>query len=321
MKNNLFLILGDDKKIIDFNLFNILNNIDYDNNNKIVYDMNINSFMDVIEEASMVSLFSSIKVIIVNNFLLDNLNDSEFEYLDRFVNNKVLDVYMIFISNKVDARKKNYKLFKDNFNIIEVDKFDDGNIYDYVMDKINDKGYKIDNIDVTYFLSKVGNDINNINSELDKLFIYKYDDKKILKEDIDLLILDNIDNVIYEFTNAILDCDYDKVKIMYDKFMIDNISIDYLIATVAGSIRNSLVIKILNRKNMSNFEIGKIIGKKEYFVKKSLDRLYKYSINDLGDYINKLAKIDRDFKSGKDNVSSFELFLYDKDGIFNNELK
>ena len=64
---------------------------------------------------------------------------------------------------------------------------------------------------------------------------------------------------------------------------------------------------------MSNFEISKIIGKKEYFVKKSLDRLYRYSVEDLGNYINKLAKIDRDFKTGKDNIGSFELFLYEKD--------
>jgi len=168
-------------------------------------------------------------------------------------------------------------------------------------------------MNIEYFISKVGNDINNINSELDKLFIYKYDDKIINKEDIDLLVFDNIDSVIYEFTNAILDEDYDKVKSMYDKFMLDNISIDYLISTVSSSIRNSLIIKLLNKKNMSNFEIGKIIGKKEYFVKKTLDRLYRYSVDDLGRYINKLAKIDKEFKTGKDNVSRFELFLYEKD--------
>ena len=36
MRSNLFLIVGEDKKIVDFSLFNILNNIDYDENNKIV---------------------------------------------------------------------------------------------------------------------------------------------------------------------------------------------------------------------------------------------------------------------------------------------
>ena len=315
MRSNLFLIIGEDKKIIDFSLYEILNNIDYDENNKITYDMNINSFMDVMEEASMVSLFSPIKVITVNNFVIDNLSDSDIDYLDKFINSKNKDIYIIFISNKVDARKKSYKLFKDNFKIIEVDKIDNNNIYDYIDNKIRDNGYKIDNYNIEYFLSKVGNDINNINSELDKLFIYKGDDKKILREDIDLLIFDNIDNVIYEFTNAILDEDIDKIKTMYDKFMLDNIGFDYLISTVAGSFRTSLIIKLLNNKNMSNFDIGKVIGKKEYFVKKSLDRLYRYSLNDLKDYINKLALIDRQFKTGKDNVGKFELFLFSKESL------
>ena len=275
--------------------------------------MNIDTFMDVMEEASMVSLFSPIKVVIVNNFVIDNVSDEELDYLDRYINSNNKDVYMIFISNKVDARKKNFKLFKDKFKIIEVDKIDNSNIRDYVVCFVRDKGYKIDGMNVDYFLSKVGNDINNINNELEKLFIYKYDDKKIDREDIDLLVFDNIDNVIYEFTNAILDNDYDKIKTMYDKFMLDNISFDYLVSTVAGSFRTSLIIKLLSNKNMSNFEIAKVIGKKEFFVKKSLDRLYRYTFNDLSNYINKLAMIDRNFKSGKDNINRFELFLFCKE--------
>ena len=315
MRSNLFILLGENKQVIEFNLYEILNSIEFDDNNKIIFDMNVNNFMDVLEEASMVSLFSPIKVIIVNNFILDKINDNELEYLDRFINSKNKDIYMILISNKIDARKKSYKLFKDNFKIIDVDKIDNNNIYNYIENKILDNGYKIDSYNIEYFLSKVGNDINNINSELDKLFIYKIDDKKILRNDIDLLILDNIDNVIYEFTNAILDEDIDKVKLMYDKFMKDNISIDYLISSVAGSFRTNMIIKLLYNKNMSNFEIGKVIGKKEYFVKKSLDRLYRYSLDDLCKYIDNLANIDRNIKMGKDNIGRFDLFLFSKESL------
>ena len=315
MRGNLSLLIGENKQVIDFNIYEILNDIEYDDNNKIIYDMNVNSFMDVLEEASMVSLFSPVKVIIVNNFSNDNISDSELEYLERFINSKNKDVYLILIGNKIDGRKKNYKVFKDNFKIIDVDKVDNNNIYEYVDNRIKDNGYKIDNYNIDYLLSKIGNDINNINSELDKLFIYKDSDKKINKEDIDLLILQNIDNVIYEFTNAILDEDIDKVKCMYDKFMLDNIGIDYLLSTVAGSFRTNLIIKLLYNKNMSNFEIGKVIGKKEYFVKKSLDRLYRYSLDDLKNYINRLAIIDRNIKMGYDNVGRFELFLFSKESL------
>ena len=312
MSSNLFLLIGEDKSLIDFNVFNILNNISYDDNNKIIYDLNFDNFMDVMEEASMVSLFSPIKVIIVNNFVIDNLNDYELDYLSKYINGNNKDVYIIFISNKVDARKKSYKLFKDNFKIIGVS--DDGNnFFDYVINRVRDSGYKMDSATIECFLSKVGNDINNINSELDKLFIYKNENKIICIEDVDLLIFDNIDNVIYEFTNAILDDDIDKVKKMYDRFLMENVGVDYLISSLSNSFRISLIIKILYNKNMRNVEIGKVIGKKEFFVKKSLDRLYKYTTSDLSSYISKLAKIDRDIKSGLSNVNFFELFLFCKE--------
>ena len=313
MKNNLFLLIGEDKKNIEFTLFNILDKINYNVNNKIIYDMNNDKFSDVLDEISMISLFSSEKVIMVNNFIMDDLSDEEYSYLERFVDSKNESVYLILICNKIDARKKNYKLFKDFFNINDLNKFDDNNIYDYVSNRIKEKGYKIDSFNIEYLLSKIGNDINNINNELDKLFIYKMDNKNINKDDIDLLVFDNIDNVIYEFTNAILDNDINKIKLMYDKFVIDNVGIDYLLSSLASSFRTSLIIKLLNKKNMNNFEIAKVINKKEFFVKKSLDRLYQYSVNDLENYINKLAMIDKNVKSGKDNVVRFELFLFEKE--------
>lgn len=312
MKNNLFLIIGNNKENINFNMYNILHKLQFEENNKIIYDMLINTFTDVIDEASMVSLFSPIKVIIVNNFTLDKLNDLEIKYLEKFINNNNKDIYIILISDKIDARKKSYKLFKEHFKIIDTE-VENNNIIDYVSSKIKDLNYKIDSVDIEYFVSKVGNDINNINNELEKLFIYKIDDKKIYRKDIDLLVFNNVDNVIYEFTNAILDCNNNKIKEMYNKFLIDNVSIDYLLSSVAGSIRSSIVIKILKEKNMSNSEISKVVGKKEYYVKKMLDRLYNYSINDLSSYINKLALIDRNFKIGRDSVGRFELFLFNKD--------
>lgn len=312
MKNNLFLLIGEDNKLIDFSLFEILDKIEYDENNKIIYDMDNNDFLDVIEEASMISLFSLVKVIIVNNFDIEKIDDNELNYLERYINSDNKDVYIILIANKVDARKKNFKIFKDNFKILELVKMEN-NVYEYVSNKIKSMGYKIDKMNIDYFISKVGNDINNINNELEKLFVYKYNDKIINREDIKLLIFDNIDNVIYEFTNAILDNDYDKIKKMYDKFKLDNVGIDYLLSSLASSFRTSLIIKLLYDKNMSYQDIAKIIGKKEFYVKKTLERLYSYTAMDLENYIKKLAIIDKNVKSGKDSVNRFELFIFSKE--------
>ena len=66
--NNLYLIIGEDEKIVNFNLYNILDKIDYVDDNKIIYDHSVDSLTSVIDEASMMSLNGLLKVIIFNNF-------------------------------------------------------------------------------------------------------------------------------------------------------------------------------------------------------------------------------------------------------------
>ena len=312
--NNLYLIIGENKENNDFYLQDILKKINTDEDNIIRYDLSESSFNDILDEASMISLFSNIKVIIGNNFDISKINDIENEYLSNYLNNINKDVYIILIASKIDARLKNYKIFKDNFNVIETSKTNNkDDLIKYINNKCKDNKYKIDNANTEYFLNKVGNDINNINTELDKIFIYKCDDKTINRNDIDLLVTDNIDNIIYEFTNAFLENDLDLVIKMYNNFKLENVGFDYIIASLSNALRQAITIKILANDNKSNFEIAKTIGKKEFFVKKMLERLYQYTTNDLARYITKLATIDANFKSGKSNIDELELFLIDKD--------
>lgn len=315
--NNLNLIIGEDSKLVNFQLSLILEKIDYVDENKITYDMNESNLSDILDEASMISLFASTKVIIGNNFDISKVNDEEIDYLSKYINCVNKSVYIILIASKIDARVKNYKVFKDNFNIVDTSKNDNSNeIYDYVISRIKDNKYKMDKYDIEYFIQKVGNDINNINLELNKLFIYKEDNKEINREDIDLLIIDNIDNVIYEFTNAVIEKNIEKVNYMYNNFKKENVSIDYLISSLANVFRQSLIIKMLYNDNKSNYEIAKVIGKKEFYVKKMLERLYVYSEDNISNMIIKLAKIELDYKSGKSNIDNLELFLLN---IGNNE--
>ena len=310
MKNNLNLIIGEDKKLIDFYLDKIISNIDYLEENKITYDMHENNISNIIDEASMISLFASTKIIIGDNFDISKINADEYEYLTKYVNNLNTDAYIILIADKVDARTKNYKIFKDKFNIIDTSKSDThDDLNAYIKNRIKENNYKIDSYDIEYFLEKVGNDINNINTELDKLFIYKEKEKTINREDIELLIIDNIDNVIYEFTNAVLDKDIDKIAKMYHNFKIENVTPDYLISSLSNTFRQSLIIKMLHNSNKSNLDIAKTIGKKEFYVKKMLERLYPYTEEDIGNLIIKLANVDNDIKSGKSNLDSLEMFL------------
>ena len=141
---------------------------------------------------------------------------------------------------------------------------------------------------------------------------YLSDDKVISREVIDKLVSDNIDNIMYEFTNAVLDRDYEKISKMYNDFKIENVGYDYLIGSLGNALRGALVIKMLYNQGNSNSEIAKFIGKKEFYIKKMIERLYNYTVDDLCILIDKLGIIDREYKSGKSNIDMLELYLLGK---------
>lgn len=314
MKNNLYLIVGEDQELINFYLNKIMKEIGLDEEKKINYDMNTSSISDILDEVSMISLFSSEKVVIGYNFDISKINDNDRDYLIRYLNNNNSnDRYIILIAGKVDGRSKDYKIFKDKFKIIDLLQVDNGkDIYKYIEDYIKDRGYKIDKYNLDYLVELLGNDINNINNEIDKILLYLNDDKVISREIIDKLVSDNIDNIMYEFTNAVLDRDYEKISKMYNDFKIENVGYDYLIGSLGNALRGALVIKMLYNQGNSNSEIAKFIGKKEFYVKKMLERLYNYTVDDLCVMIDKLGIIDREYKSGKSNIDMLELYLLGK---------
>lgn len=314
MNKNLYIIIGDNSNLVDFYLNQITSKIDYQEENKINFDLSSNTLSDIIDESSMMSLFSQTKVIIGINLNLSNIKEHDLEYLNKYLKNINPDAYIILIAPKLDARTKTYKIFKDNFTIIDTNKTNhQEDITNYITNYVKDNQYKISPSDITYFLSKVGNDLNNINLELSKLFAYKTQDKTITKEDIDKLVIDNIDNIVYEFTNAVFENDYDKIIKMYNDFTKENLGFDYLLTSLYNSFHQALIIKLLKNDNKSNYEIATYIGKKEFYVKKMLERLYRYTIKDLSTYLDKLSTIDINFKSGKVTTDMLKLFLINKD--------
>ena len=291
---NVYLITGSNDSVINNTVSDILKQVNCDDNNKIIYNLKENTISDVIEEANTVSLFRSNKVILVYSSSIDKLDDEE---LIMYLNNYNKDVYLIFIVEKSDARKKIVKLINEKGISIDSDNVDKSYNKNYVVSYLKDNGYKMNSNVIECFLSRVSDNINDIRNELDKLFIYKLDDKNISLDDVKLITYDNTDNIIYEFTNALLEKDENKAISMYHSFIDSNMAIDYILASIYNSYKTLYQIKELN-KNNSIRDISKTIGKKEYYVEKMLYRSMNYNDNELLDIIHTLAMIDKNYKSG-----------------------
>lgn len=311
-----YLFYSSDSGILNREVDNLRRRLNMSLDDTINYD--INSVLDIVNEASTIGMFSLNKFIVINmdGYFKDKKDIPNINLLEEYFDNYNSNSYLIFICNSdtIDSRKKIVNLIKKN-GIVKKIEANDSYITDYINSYLKDNGYGINNSDVIYFINRVGSNINNITNELDKLMLYKINDKNITRSDIDLLTVENIDDSIYELVNAILKNDSKKAIKLYYNFINNGMDVNQMIAIVGSQIRLLYQVKRLYNKGKSNEEIAKILEfKSVYRVKYLLSDSYYYSEEDLLKYLSKLSTIDEAVKSSnQDGNMLFELFIIKKD--------
>jgi len=313
---NFYLLYGEDKAILNKEIDNIKNKLMVTEDDITYYD--IENIENIIEEALTISMFSPNKFIIIDStsFLSDKKEIKNIKLLEDYFEHYNPNSYLVFISNKdnIDSRKKLVKLITSK-GITKKVEANDQYLNKYIKDYLNSNNYTMNNLDITYFLTRVGNNINNITNELDKLMLYKVEDKTITREDITKLVEENIDNPIYDLVGFILKNDNKKAIELYNNFTQNGMDAASLIPVIASQIRLLFQVKRLYNQGKSNDEIAKILEfKSVYRVKYLLSDSYYYSEEDLLKYLSHLADLDKKIKLGQiEPKTSLELFIAGKD--------
>ena len=316
MNKNFYLLYGEDKAVLNKEIEDLKKKLSINEDDITYYDIeNIN---DIIDEALTISMFSPHKFIIIDstNYLSEKKEVEDIKLLEDYFEHYNTDSYLVFISNKgnIDTKKKLVKLITSKGVSKKVEATTDY-LDKYVKDYLSSNNYNMNNLDITYFLGRVGTNINNITNELDKLMLYKVEDKTITKEDINKFIEENIDNPIYDLVGFILKNENSKAIKLYNNFTKNGMDAAGLIPIIASQIRLLFQVKRLYNQGKSNDEIAKILEfKSVYRVKYLLSDSYYYTEEDLLKYLSKLADLDKNIKLGLiDPKTSLELFIAGKD--------
>lgn len=313
---NFYLLYSGDGAILNKEINDLEKKLDISDNDIIYY--NIDDVDGIINEASTIGMFSLNKFIIINmdSYFKDKKDIPNINLLENYFDSYNSNSYLVFVCNSdsIDSRKKIVNLIK-KYGIVKKLEVNDNYLNDYVNNYLKDNGYKINNGDVVYFINRVGNNINNVTNELDKLMLYKINDKIINRNDIDLLTVENIDDSIYDLVNCILKNDNEKAIKLYNNFINNGMDVNQIVAIIAAQIRLLYQVKRLYNSGKSNDEIAKILEfKSVYRVKYLLSDSYYYSESDLVKYLSKLADIDNAIKtSNGDGNMLMQLFIVKKD--------
>ena len=280
-----------------------------------IEDINISkySFEDtldsIIEDANTMSMFSSKKIIIVENDLIfsskKNIDTSNIEkYIKNYNPNTIL-IFVIY-TDTVDSRKKIYKLINEHGKIEQLTNVK--NINEYVKKLF--QGYQISNNTINLFINRVGNNLDRLYQEANKIMIYKINDKLITDNDILECTREKIDINIFLFIDSIVNKDkYNSLKSYKEMIRIGEEPIK-IIVMLSNQFRLMYQTKMLRKKGYNEDDISSILNVKKYPVHLAIQKSMKYTDSILLKYLEELADLDIKIKSGEiDKNFALELFL------------
>lgn len=281
--------------------------------NKITYNYKECKIEDVLEECAYQDLFGSKKMVI--------LNESEFLTAKSTLENKNLETYiensnptttLIFkiITEKLDERKKLVKQLKTKVTVKEFKLLDESSIATYIKKYYEDLNFKIEFAAIKEIEERLKANTKIIDKELEKLYLYKINEKEITVEDVKKVTIKYNENEIFELINAVVKNDKQKIFTLYKELIENKEEPAVIITLLANQFRLMYQANILAESGMDS---GKIAGKlKEHPYRVTLALRESRDIEEkkILNMLESLADIDRKIKMGLiDRIKALETFF------------
>lgn len=252
---------------------------------------------EVIHIAETMPFFSDRRLILIEN---SGWFKSQSDFAD-YIKEMPDTTHVVFVEQEVDKRNRLYKAVKDIGHISEMNGLDEAQIKLFAAGILNKDKKKITDATVTYLVSKVGFDMENLKTELEKLICYAYDREVITIEDIDAVCTEQLTGKIFVMIDAIAVGNQKKaLELYYDLLSLKEkpMSILYLIIRHFNIM---LQVKELYGHSMSNQVIASKVGIPPFAVTKYVGQAKNFKSDVIKKNIAYGIEIEEAVKSGRLN--------------------
>lgn len=304
-----YLLESSDHLLLEKKIDSIIEKEKFQGEYKATYDLEEVALANALEDLDTYSFLSSKKVIIIKNILSSLTLENEKKHLIKYLENPSSDNLLIMTSDKMDAKTFSKKL--KSLKTLEYQKLET-NPVSFAKNILD--GYKISNMDLSYLAELCNNDITKLNSECEKLMMYKIDTKEIVREDITNLVVKKLgdsNEILFSLVKAIMSKDKRQALKLYNDLKAYQIDANSIIGLMASQMKLVSQIKVLKEKNLNVIQIQQNLNlKSSYQVKKLSEYIYSYSYNDIKTFFNRLFDLDYSIKTGKvDSSNAIELLI------------
>jgi len=278
-----------------------------DNMNNHFYEGKNVSVGEIIDLAETLPFLAQRRVIFMDN---SGLFKSGGEQMAEYLGAQNESTVLIFTESEVDKRSKLFKALQAKGCAVEFAAQDENTLKRWVAGTLGKEGKKITESTAELFLSKVGTDMENIYTELEKLICYCMDRDVVEPGDVEAVCTTRVSNRIFDMVTAIAEKrQRDALELYYDLLTLKEppMRILFLIARQCNLL---LQARAMKSKGASNKEIASGLGVPPFAVGKYLSQASRFKSVVLRRALSRCVEAEEAVKTGRMNdVLSVEILI------------
>ncbi|MBO6087326.1 DNA polymerase III subunit delta [bacterium] len=246
------------------------------------------------------------KMLIVINcmdYFSKTFDDKEIKQIEQALEDNNENSDIVFVAQlprgegkKLDSRKKFFKLLSKQ-NVREfpvIPSYKTAELESWIIKAGKSKGIKFEKDALTSIIVQIGNNLRQIDKELDKLKLFAYPSDTITSLMVKEVCISNED--LFAFSDFLMENKLDTAVLEYRKLLETKYPLEIL-STLQTMIRRWIILKAKARTS-TTIELSRLTGMHEYVVKLNLQKLKNTNLKDLVKLKENLTEAEYRIKSG-----------------------
>lgn len=254
---------------------------------------------EVIDLAETLPFFAERRVILIEKSgLFKKGGDDLADYLPEAPDSTLF----LFVEEEVDKRSRLYKAASKAGSVIAFGGQTDETLAKWVGNRVRREGKNITQGAYELFVSKTGNDMENIDKELEKLICYCMDREVITPEDVEAVTTEQITSRIFTMIDAIADHQQKKALDLYYDLLALKEPPMRILFNMMRQFQSMLIVKAMSNQGFSNKDIAAKAGCPEWAVRnKYLRQCRSFSIEQIKEALSEGVAYEEAVKTGQMN--------------------
>jgi len=278
---------------------------DYEDfNHEKISALNVDA-VQIIESVSTLPFKGKYRLVVVD--AVDKWSEKDQRTLANYLKNPVKSSCLVCLTGKFDRRRKLYQEFQKNGKVVSFYPLWDEEIIDWIQERIEKEGKEIDPEALIYLRERIGNDLQNLNQEIEKLIIFTHPARTIEKEDVEKVAGEGKGLGVFDLMGAIREKDLAKAIHILSQLLERGEKPSRIHSLIVHEVRSLLRIKEKKRRLSPQEACSIVFGPRNYYPRfytdlanHYLQAAKKFSLSELIADYEDLVEAEASIKTGRE---------------------